>query len=334
MKCITRTLAHGAVIAAMAVLCIGWPGSQAHAGQVITSGPISMGVFDQGHLGFGGVGINLVGVGDAIIPGIMAEGWGASGNGIAGFADVGIDGVQNLTVDSFAGTATTAVSQVHLSALPDLQVTQSYAPSAGAPNQLFEDQVTLTNRGDTLINDIRYRRVMDWDVPPTAMHEMVTIGGLPAADLLYSSDNGFATANPLGLQSALDAATVNTNFVDNGPADHGSLFDFGFGDLAAGASKTFCIFYGATYNEPDAFTALANVGAEVYSLGQSSSRNPDTGVPNWISGSPGTYIFAFKGVGGTPISPSDVPEPCSLALLGLGVAGLAARRRSRAHIAI
>jgi len=330
----TRRAIQGVAATAIATLCVGWSATQAHAGQVITSGPISLGVMNEGHLGWAGTGLNLAGVGDALIPGCMCEGWGVAGNGIAGYANISTDGgVNNLVLDSFTSTPSTAISQVHLNTLPDLQVTQSYAPSAGAPNQLFEDQVTITNNGNGTINDVRYRRVMDWDVPPTEFSELVTIGGLPAANLLYSSDNGFETANPLGTRSAIDAGTVNTNFVDNGPHDHGALFDFGFGGLGAGESKTFSIFYGATYNEPDAYTALGNVGAEIYSLGQSSGRN-DAGVPNWISGEPGTYIFAFKGVGGTPITPSHAPEPCSLALLGLGVAGLAAKRRNRKQTAI
>jgi type IV pilus assembly protein PilY1 len=322
---------------------VGWSASQVQAASaVITNGPVSLGILDTGNLGAGasasisgsGTGLVLAGVGDAISPGCFCEGWGVAGNGISGYADVSIDGVANLTAEPFVSTPTTAISTTHLTSLPDLQVTQSYAPSAGAPTALYEDQVTVKNNSDKTITDIRYRRVMDWDIPPTVFHEFVTIGGLPAADLLYSSDNGFETANPLGSRSALDPTTVNTNFVDNGPADHGSLFDFGFGNLAAGASQTFSIFYGATYNEPDAYTALSNVGAEVYALGQSSGRDPVTGVPNWISGSPGTYIFGFKGVGGTPISPSHAPEPSSMALLGLGLAGIAAKRRTRKQSAI
>jgi type IV pilus assembly protein PilY1 len=332
---------QGVAVAAIATLCVGWPASQAHAAStVISNGPISLGIMDTGNLGSGvnnsipgsGTGLVLAGVGDAISPGCFCEGWGASGNGISGYADISVDGVNNLTVDSFTSTPSTAISATHLTSLPDLTVTQSYAPSAGAPNALFEDQVTITNNGSNTINDVRYRRVMDWDIPPTQFNEYVTIGGLPAADLLFSSNNGFATANPLGGPSALDGATVNTNFVDFGPKDQGSLFDFGFGSLGAGESKMFSIFYGATYNEPDAYTALANVGAEVYALGESSGRTVDG--PNWITGEPGTYIFGFKGVGGTPVSPSDAPEPCSLALLGLGAMGLAAKRRNGRRSAI
>src|SRR5689334_2509259 len=108
MKCITRKIVHGVAVAAVATLCIGWNATQAQAGQVITSGPVSMGIFDEGHLGFDRVGLNLAGVGDAIIPGCLCEGWGVAGNGVAGYANVSEDGgPNNLVVDSFTGTAST-----------------------------------------------------------------------------------------------------------------------------------------------------------------------------------------------------------------------------------
>lgn len=279
------------------------------AGAIITSGDISMGIFDEGHLGFGDVGLNLSGVGDAIIPGNLYEGWGVSGSGKAGYADFFASGIVNLSSDSFSSSASTATSVVHLTDLLDLQVTQAYAPSAGAPLSLFEDTVTITNRGSSSISNVRYTRVMDWDVPPTPFDEYVTIGGVPSANLLYSSDNGFASPNPLTAGGFINPATVNANFVDNGSSDHGALFTFRFGSLAAGSSKTFSIFYGATTSETDAATALSDVGAEVWSLGQSNGGE--------TSGAPGTFIFAAKGVNSTP-----VPEPSSLLLLSSGIISL------------
>jgi type IV pilus assembly protein PilY1 len=300
--------------------------TDANAGAVITSGPISMGIFDQGHVGFDFVGITFAGVGDALTPGCMCEGWGVAGNGIAGWASVANGGISNITVDSFASTASTATSIVHLTSLPSLQITQAYAPSAGAPTALFQDTVTIANTGAVDILDIRYRRVMDWDVPPTEFAEYVTIGGLPATNLLYSDDNGFTHSSPLSPSSPLMAGTVNTNFTDFGPDDHGALFDFGFGTLAAGTSRTFSIYYGAADTESGAMAALGAVGAEIFSLGQSSCAGCQ------ISGSPATYIFGFGGVGGTPIDGTPViPEPSTMALLASGVLGLAGFRfwRSR-----
>lgn len=310
-KMLIASLLSAAVAAPFAV-------TDANAGAVITSGPVSMGIFDQGHVGFAGVGLSFAGVGDALTPGCMCEGWGVAGNGIAGWASVDTGGVVNITVDSFTSTASTATSSVHLTSLPSLTITQAYAPSAGAPTTLFEDTVTITNTGVADITDVRYRRGMDWDVPPTQFNEFVTIGGLPAANLIYSDDNGFTIVNPLVASFPIVPGTVNTNFVDAGPADHGALFDFGFGTIAAGESKTFKIFYGAADSEDAAMAALGAVSAEIFSLGQSNGGQR--------TGAPATYIFAFAGVGGTPVPGPVIPEPSTIVLLASGVAGLAGFR--------
>lgn len=280
---------------------------------VITNGNVKLGVFGKGNLGGSGVGINLAGLGDAIMPGCLCEGWGVAGNGIAGGASVSNGSPENLKLTAFSSTPSTATSRVTLSSLPSLQVTQAYLPAKEAPTALFENRVTVTNKGSETINDIRYTRAMDWDVPPNPFNEYVTIGGRESAtNVLYSSNDGFSTVNPLepktytsyyqrtadGNYVEKGAETVNADFVDAGPGDHGAVFDLGFGDLASGSSKTFSIYYGATTSEATAMGALANVGAEMYSLGQSSP-----------SGSPGTFIFGFKGVGGEPITVDQPLEP-------------------------
>jgi hypothetical protein len=70
------------------------------------------------------------------------------------------------------------------------------------------------------------------------------------------------------------------------------VFDFAFGDLAPGASRVFNIFYGSRESEASALSAIAALGANVYSLGQNSDfGGADPGVP-------ATFLFAFGGVGG------------------------------------
>lgn len=277
---------------------------------IISNGTVQLGVHSLGHLNVAGgapssgsgttvVGLRYVPTGaESTAPGCLCEGWGAADaiSGMTGHANED-DGVVNLTPVSFASNATSAVSVVDIGTM--LRVTHDYHPSS-SPN-LYEVAVSITNISAAAV-DLRYRRVMDWDVEPTAFNEFVTIQGTAAAtEVVFASNNGFASANPLAGPSNLGAVG---DFVDAGPADHGALFDFAFGMLAPSATKSFKIYYGAAGTEAGALAALAAVGAEVYSFGQANVPNgPSQGVPN-------TFIFAFAGVGGVPVAQvCAVPDP-------------------------
>lgn len=305
------------------------------------NGTVALGVNPEGHLNTGDpygyainagiLGVTSIGLGDATSPGCQCEGWGVSASGVSGYANVSVNGIVNLTVDSFvtddtgAPGGSFATSKTSLTSLPGLKVTQHYAISASG--QLFENKVTIENATGGDLTNVRYVRVMDWDVPPTEFSEFVTIQGTgTTAELEESDNNGFNSANPLDPLSPF--GLTNVDFVDAGPSDHGAYFRFNFGTLADGESKTFSIFYGAADDEAAALAALGTVGAELYSLGQ---RNGE--VANF-DGTPGnshtTFIFGFKGVGGVIIvpPPPGVPDTGStFALLGLAVVGLGAARR-------
>ncbi|MGN2393045.1 PEP-CTERM sorting domain-containing protein [Pelomicrobium sp. G1] len=337
----------------------------AQAGAFITNGTITLGVNDEGHLNVfptdAGVvgtypGVSLSGTtpvglrynptgAESTAPGCVCEGWGAGivSLGVSGYANRAVDGIVNLSLVSFSATASTATSVVDIlgaSGAPVLRVTHFYHPSPSV--NLYQVDVTIQNLSgmDLAAGDLVYRRVMDWDVEPTAFSEFVTIQGVPALlgvangnNVRRTGNNGFDTANPLTTFGATifggactAAELLNSNFTDCGPADHGAVFDFEFEALANGASRSFVTYYGAAGTEADADAARALVGAGLYSYGQCDSSSDSS--CSHITGAPNTFIFAFGATGGVlePPPPTGVPEPGSLALVGLGLMGLAALR--------
>jgi len=277
----------------------------------ISNGTVMLGVWNTGELnvpadlpqtgdiGTTSVGLRYVPTGyESTADGCLCEGWGAADatSGLTGYANQASGSSGNLTVESFTATASSAVSTVNIDG--KLRVTHDYHPSA-TPN-LYEVTVTLENLTSATIAP-RYRRVMDWDVQPSAFSEYTTIQGTSGAtDVLFASDDGFASSDPLSGNTSL---LFTGDAVDSGPADHGALFDFGFDPIAAGGSHTFKTYYGAAGNEVGANAALATVGAEVYSYGQPSQAADGSPLDPTV-GNPNTFIFAFGGVGGTPVFPA------------------------------
>jgi hypothetical protein len=287
-------------------------------------------------------GLYRNGVGDSTSPGCACEGWGVAatlnsgaGERIAGGANEDDGGAFGISGGEFGSTSSTATSTVYLDGtnggtfdeggeggeLPrpevavasflapvpnDTLVTVTHAFGPSLAEGVFQVSVSIKNNTDSAIDDLVYRRAMDWDIPPTEFAEFVTHGGVEAnlesagGNVRYASDNGFATWDPREDAGAENSETVNVDFTDNGPDDHGSVFDFAFGELEAGDSRTFNIFYGSTANEVDALNAISLLGADVYSLGQQSGSAED--------GEPATFLFAFGGVGGVePGDSADVP---------------------------
>jgi hypothetical protein len=271
-------------------------------GVIISNGTVQLGVRPEGHLNAPGgtpsseTGTETVGIryvptnADSVSPGCECEGWGAADatSMVSGFANESTDGgANNITVNSFTATPTTAMSDVNIGTT--LRVTHNYEPAPGQPN-LYRATVTIRNISASTI-DPRYRRVMDWDIEPTAFDDWVTVITGASTALLDNDNDGFATADPLGPDGDIDPMFTGT-FIDEGPYDHGSRFDFGFAPLAPAGEVTFTIYYGAAGNETDALNALNAVNAEVYSIGEPNTPDgPSLGTPN-------TFVFGFTGVGG------------------------------------
>jgi hypothetical protein len=310
--------------------------SLAHA-VVITNGTVSLGVNADGELNDAasqiGLTHNATGF-ESTFDGCPCEGWGV-GNGDtlvwggANQASHGPGGV-NISNVSFVSGASTATSVVDIVG-GGLQVKHEFTPSASA--NLYSVKVTITNTSGVDINDVRYRRAMDWDIEPTQFSEYVTIQGTAGAtNVNFASDNGFANSNVFaGPGSILGVGDQ----IDTGPADHGAVFDFGFGTLnggsalKAGESLTFEIFYGAASTQTSLLSALASVGAEIYSLAKPNCDLDGDGLGCSV-GASSIFAFGFKGVGGTVI-PDPVPVPGAILFLLTGLAGLGGMSRLRAR---
>ncbi len=272
-------------------------------GSNLSNGTILLGVQPYGNLITGGVGLTYIPTGgESLAPGCWCEGWGVGDANTGAYGMAGdVFGYTNLILDSFTTTPTTAVSVVRMlqgGEISVLKVTHDYHPSL-TPN-LFECTVTIKNISLSTV-DLRYRRPMDWDIPPTEFNEVVTLKTGGARNVLFTSDDGFAKGNPFAGPSWID---FTGEAVDSGPDDHGCLFDLGFGPLAAGATKVFHIYYGAAGNYTDAMAALNAVGAsQVYSLGKPNPGGGGGGglaagaAPAPSDGVPNTFIIGFTGVG-------------------------------------
>jgi len=303
---------------------------------VIDNGLIMLGIHNEGHLNVPGPpdahnGISLVGLRyfrdggwyESTSFGSPAEGFGVSakrvsdGTELWGGAnqDLGIENMiaDPIDVDTFSSSAVaTAIVGKN-----EMRITHEFKPSEDTKN-LYQVTVTYENLLDTeTLTDLRYRRAMDWDIPPSPYSECVSIFfNSPPSALEYATDDGFESMNPLldvstsGISFSCPDGGVGCPVYDSGPEDHGALFQFLFKDddgnpleLGPGEKLSFNIFYGAADTKKDADDALSAVGAEIATFGYPPT---EYGCDASNPGLPNVFMFGFKGVGGTSLS---TPSP-------------------------
>lgn len=278
-------------------------------GAVIGNGTVNLGVHDQGHLiahpANVPVGITYIPSGnDGLAHGCWCEGWAIADtiSGVEGWAGDHWGLSTNLTFVSTGGDAvTTYISTVDIGTT--YQVTHDYRPSSSP--DLYEVLVSVTNISANPV-DVVYRRAMDWDVPPTAFNEIVTLVGTDShPNVIEANTNGFTAPNPLLFP--LSAASDGTY----GPGDIGGAMDLAFGILNPGQTWSFTLYYGAASDIATAAAALASVGSTAYILAEpSASPVAQTfmfGYGDMLPHPPADmYSYTVKFVCGRPLDPKSL----------------------------
>ncbi len=213
-----------------------------------------------------------------------------------------------LPIGAFSSTATTAVSTVTVG---DIETRQTYAPYPGEPD-VYQDHITLTNTNPTdTASNVLYRRVMSWGSAGAPLDStMETINTLPdppgfpsspVPSVVVQTGIVFASTcpNPLASYAAvLGGPPTAPALVHGANSDVAMVWDFNFGGLAPGETRTFTLFYGAADTVAAAHGDLMAIGAEIYNIAESEEACTTT----CTSLSPVTFFMAFGGL--TTTSPT------------------------------
>jgi hypothetical protein len=262
-------------------------------------GDFILGVDPDGGLGMCGTGIENIKQ-NPNYDAVHREGWGASamvdGSTFYGFSRKYNNG--NLeTPDPVISTGSTAATSVKVSTGP-LKVTHDYEPSSDT-DDLFKVTVTYENTSSTqTLTDLRYRRIMDWDLDPTPECYSFFYDGDDPKYLEYATNNGYGSPNPLLKPNPFPDETIGPDddyeyyyarngkpytvigpcpgsdcpaggVFDIGPTDQGALWNFQFDSVSIPpmGSFSFKIYFGVADDKAAADTAVNAVGAAMGSYG-------------------------------------------------------------------
>ena len=164
-------------VAATALLGLASPASAVN----ISNGTVKLGLNPEGDLNATDpatgefIGVTYVPTGnDGTRAACACEGWGAGANGPTPFVGIANrdSGNSNIQPVSFVTSASqdSAVSVVDIlrGGTPAMRLTQDFHPAPTTPN-LYEITTTVQNLTSDMLTNVRYERIMDWDIEPTAV---------------------------------------------------------------------------------------------------------------------------------------------------------------------
>jgi hypothetical protein len=257
----------------------------------------------------------------------------ASGNG----GIVNIVPVSHVTNPSSATVVTALVNPSNSQQV--LLITQNFTFVPNNPNVL-RDMTTLTNLTGTFLN-VQFRRLTEFtqistqNPPPVGQNNTIAMVSPPQGPVTNTTPFLFPPppGSPPTSANPTIAFPVSGSGAFNTPAAYGSGIDLGLGLLAPPGTpnqsntQTFNLFFATSATGPDAglpaganqseaqlIAQLASLGINFQIVGTNSSRDEFLAPAGFNTGVVGLQLTA-------------IPEPATVAVFGLGLAGLACWRR-------